>query len=202
MRKATTLFLIIATFCSSFAQTKRYSITDTTKINLEKIATQFDIQNYFEDKDLSKKGEYKLLRKRKLVVQKEETKDNINYNLVFHSSDDTFANFGSLDFNNIEGFTNKENTFYGLVFKNYTKLNDESFKEKIDYLQEKLGKPNYQFRDPMWDLVGKKLFSWKIKNLIYVAYLDYQDWLRLHIINFDKLKEIEKTELGWKLVDL
>lgn len=41
-------------------------------------------------------------------------------------------------------------------------------------------------------LVGEKLFSWKIKNLIYVAYLDNQDWLRFHIINFDKLKEIEK----------
>lgn len=117
MKKAITLFLIITTFYSSFAQTKRYSITDTTKINLDKITTQFDIQNYFEDKDLSKKGEYELIRKRKLVVQKEKTKDNINYNLVFHSSADTFANFGSLDFKYIGGFTNKENIFYGLVLK-------------------------------------------------------------------------------------
>lgn len=202
MKKGITIFLIIITFCSSFAQTKTYFITDTTKINLEKITTQFDIQNYFEDKDLSKKSEYQLMRKRKLVVQKEETKDNINYKLVFHSSSETFAIFGSLNFNYIEGFTNQKNVFYGLVFKNYTALDDKSFKEKIDYLQEKLGKPNYQFRDPMWDLVGKKLYSWKIKNLIYFAYLDYQNWLRLHIINFDKFKEIEKTELGWKLIDL
>ncbi|WP_421942825.1 hypothetical protein [Pedobacter sp.] len=202
MKTIATSFLLSTVFLSSCAQTKTHSITDKEMINVEKLTTNFDVQNYFEDKDLLKKGEYTLKRKKKIVIRKDEAKDIIDYYLVLHSQVDTLATFGSLAFTSVEGFTNNDNAFFGLVFRNYQKLNDTAFKEKIDVLQQLLGKPNFQFKDQMRDLTSKKLYSWKIKNLIYVAYLDYQDWLRLHIINADKFKEIDKTELGWKLIDL
>ena len=202
MKKTLTLYILLTTFFSSFAQTDYVSISGKEKINIEAVTDKFNVQNYFEDERLSKNNEYSAVRNYKIRIRKTEEKNIINYSLVLYSSSENFATFGLLDFNYIEGFTNKENAFLGLVFKNLDKLDDKLFKDKIDYFQQKFGKPNYQFRDPLWNSVSKKLYSWKINNLIYVAYLDNQNHLRLHIINFDKLNYIENTGLGWKLIDL
>lgn len=202
MKKIVTLYILLASFLTSFGQKSPISITDKKELNILEIKAGFDILNYFEDNLLSKKNEYSVVRNYPVIVRKTEIKDMINYDLALHSFGEKFAVLRSLDFNYIEGFTNTGNAFFGLIFKNATILDDKSFKEKIDHLKQKLGNPNHQFRNPISNPVNKELYSWNINNLIYIAYLDNQKCLRLHIINPDEIKQVENSELGLKLIGL
>lgn len=202
MKKSLIFFMLLMTFLSTYGQNKQ-SITDRKKISIEQITTEFDIQNYFDDKNLSKKDEYAVLRNTRLSIQKKQGENSIYYNLsIWSPKRDTIANFGSINFDYIEGLTNKGNTFFGLVFKSTKELNELAFEDRVDYLKEKLGKPNFQFREPGWDSVGSKLYSWKFKEFIYVIHLDGQNGLCLHVINFNYYKEIQEAELGWRLLDI
>ncbi|WP_261511588.1 hypothetical protein [Chryseobacterium paludis] len=202
MGKKIIFFIVSMTFLSIYGQSKP-SITDRKKIDIEQITTEFEIQNYFNDENLSKKNEYSVVRNTKLFIQKKQGKNSIYYNLsIWSPKRDTIANFGTINFDYIEGLTNKENSFFGLVFKSTKELNEQGFKERVDYFKDKLGMPNFQFREAGWDLVGTKLYSWKLKGFIYVIHLDGQNGLCLHLINFEKYKEIQEAELGWRLIDI